>query len=196
MTPAALQQVVRTRHVRGGVGPPHTVASRHRPQGCVCSLRRAPLLPASAVEDGRAHASGALLGLWLQTRWSVAKPDPDTPHGQSSRGAVEGEGRLPMASAAACYLLLWLHARFKTCNNLLLNKIVNSKKSQCCPALHGAYYSDSKNVVYFFSIARKFFMHKTYCLLKDLVTSLHLVTSCVKQIATRGPTDHCPGLRT
>ena len=126
------------------------VASGDHPQGCVCLLRRASLLPFLVADDGRVHLSGALLGLWLQTRWSVAKPDPDTPHGQSSRGAVEGEGRLPMASAAACYLLLWLHARFKTCNNLLLNKIVNSKKSQCCPALHGAYYSDSKNVVYFF----------------------------------------------
>ena len=38
-----------------------------------------------------------LLGLRLQNRCSVAKPDPATPHGQSSRGAAEGEGRFPTA---------------------------------------------------------------------------------------------------
>ena len=39
-----------------------------------------------------------LLGLRLQNRCSVAKPDPATPHGQSSRGAAEGEGRFPTAT--------------------------------------------------------------------------------------------------
>ena len=38
-----------------------------------------------------------LLGLRLQNRCSVAKPDPATPHGQSSWGAAEGEGRFPTA---------------------------------------------------------------------------------------------------
>ena len=35
----------------------------------------------------------------LRSRRCVVKPDPITPHGQSSRGAAEGEGRFPTAKA-------------------------------------------------------------------------------------------------
>ena len=35
----------------------------------------------------------------LRSRRCVVKPDPITPHGQSSRGAAEGEGRFPTAMA-------------------------------------------------------------------------------------------------
>ena len=42
----------------------------------------------------------------LRSRRCVVKPDPITPHGQSSRGAAEGEGRFPTAIAAAIFMLV------------------------------------------------------------------------------------------
>ena len=42
----------------------------------------------------------------LRNRCCVVKPDPITTHGQSSRGASEGEERLSTATAAAYDMLL------------------------------------------------------------------------------------------
>ena len=77
---------------------------------CNCNLLRIAI----AHCDGRHHCHSRgngdgshlhvrcickrLLGLRLQNRCSVAKPDPATPHGQSSWGAAEGEGRFPTAN--------------------------------------------------------------------------------------------------
>ena len=45
----------------------------------------------------------------LRSRRCVVKPDPITPHGQSSRGAAEGEGRFPTAMATALFQNTSLH---------------------------------------------------------------------------------------
>ena len=72
----------------------------------ICALRRSFFCQPLAIEDGIIlqvrRTCDVFLGIRLQKRFfvSVAKPDPVTPHGQSSRGAAEGEEGLPTASAA------------------------------------------------------------------------------------------------
>ena len=83
-----------------------------------------------------------LLGLRLQNRCSVAKPDPATPHGQSSWGAAEGEGRFPTANTTLQSFPKWRTSIFKatpgnwqqaTCNRQqrIDNKQQATGKSQC-----------------------------------------------------------------
>ena len=74
--------------MQGGVGPLHKVAmSRRRRRGEGVS-------PAITGKRGRELITPAV---GLRSRRCVVKPDPITPHGQSSRGAAEGEGHFPTA---------------------------------------------------------------------------------------------------
>ncbi len=50
--------------------------------------------PAITGRKGRELTTPAV---GLRSRRCVVKPDPITPHGQSSRGAAEGEGHFPTA---------------------------------------------------------------------------------------------------
>jgi hypothetical protein len=56
--------------------------------------------PAITGKRGRELTTPAV---GLRSRRCVVKPDPITPHGQSSRGAAEGEGRFPTAMSAALF---------------------------------------------------------------------------------------------
>ena len=103
--------------MQGGVGPLHTVAHSHTRNGATARCKGACIAMHLAVEDGsvlQVHCTcSALLGVVAaEPICSVAKPDPITPHGQSSRGAAEGEERFPTAIAAidseGCSFLLGL----------------------------------------------------------------------------------------
>ena len=60
----------------------------------------------------------------LRSRRCVVKPDPITPHGQSSRGAAEGEGRFPTAMAAAIFINKSFH--FGSLSFFHSKQIINS----------------------------------------------------------------------
>lgn len=110
MTSAALTASGQDQAVRGWVETPRTVASKRRRREGVCMLQRAPPLPLSAAEDGRACASGALLGILLQTRCSVARPDPATTQGQSSIP------RVPATKTELADAVSGLATSFATCS--------------------------------------------------------------------------------
>ena len=76
----------------GGSGLMAAVRPRCRGEGVSLASkgRRGRELNTPAVEN-ETPAVG------LRSRRCVVKPDPITPHGQSSRGAAEGEGRFPTA---------------------------------------------------------------------------------------------------
>ena len=74
--------------MQGGVGPLHKFAMRLRCRGEGVS-------PAITGRRGRELTTPAV---GLRSR-RLVKPDPITPHGQSSRGGAEGDGRFPTAMA-------------------------------------------------------------------------------------------------
>ena len=124
-----LRHAGRQRGVRGGGGPSHnsrdvlrcTAAFRARSTACAViaswgfySQARSSLMAAmrprcrgkgvSPGFTGRRGREFTTPAVGLRSRRCVVKPDPITPHGQSSRGAAEGEGRFPTAMAAAILL--------------------------------------------------------------------------------------------
>ena len=98
-------------------------SSQHRMRSdCPLGLSLAGGSGLTAAVRQRCHGEGVSLAFFgrrgrelttpavgLRSRRCVVKPDPITPHGQSSRGAAEGEGRFPTALAAAIFQNTSLH---------------------------------------------------------------------------------------
>ena len=88
-------------------------SSQHRMRSyCPLGLSLAGSSALTAAVRQRCHGEGVSLvffdrrgrelttsAVGLRSRCCVVKPDPITPHGQSSRGAAEWEGRFPTAMA-------------------------------------------------------------------------------------------------
>ena len=124
----------------GRVGPLHKFALRLRCRGEGVSS-------AITGKRGREFTTPAV---GLRSRRCVVKPDPITPHGQSSRGAAEGEGRFPTAMVKVLFQNTSLHlisdCYFHTTNTIKHDTIVlllpenleqHAKKQQIKRPRHG-----------------------------------------------------------